>query len=85
MIPAHKQTDPNKKPGQIVNPVSGRKEDTTLGDYINRKYRDEAFSAVAQEKKLTFKQWLKKSSFVEPDETIYWWLEECWQAAQENV
>ena len=38
-VPAHKQTDPNKLPGQIVNPV-----ETTLNDYIKRlerKYNEE--------------------------------------------
>lgn len=54
------------------------KEDATLADYITRKQRQ-------YREKLTFKEWLKKSSFVEPDETTYCWLEECWNAAQENV
>lgn len=56
--------------------VSGRKEDTTLGDYINRKLKHEAFNTVYTEccgnplrgcvscpppKKLTFEQWLEDS------------------------
>jgi hypothetical protein len=39
-IPAHKQTDPDKAPGQRSNPVSSTtfsKPDVTLGDYIARK------------------------------------------------
>ena len=32
--PAHKQKDPQKKPGQIINPVPG---DKTLNDYYKRK------------------------------------------------
>lgn len=73
--PAHKDTV--NTPGQVVNEV-------TLGDYIARKQRNEAFNQVKKENKLTFKQWLKKSSYVEPDETTYCWLEDCWNAAQEN-
>jgi hypothetical protein len=42
-IPAHKQTDPDKAPGQRSNPVPSQDElrtqngDVTLGDYIARK------------------------------------------------
>lgn len=45
----------------------------TLNDYIKRKTEEPS--------RITFKAWLKKSSFVEPDETVYCWLEECWNAA----
>jgi hypothetical protein len=47
--------------------------DVTLSDYIARKQEES--------KRITFKEWLKKSSFVEPDETVYCWLEDCWIAA----
>jgi hypothetical protein len=58
--------------------VSPYKEDLTLGDYIKRK--EEAYKP-----KLTFEEWLKKSSFVIPEETTYEWLKDCWKAAQENM
>ena len=44
-----------------------------LSQYIARKQEEPM--------RITFKEWLKKSSFVEPDETVYCWLEECWNAA----
>jgi hypothetical protein len=68
-VPFHKQTDPAKQAGQIVNPIP----EQFLHQYIERK--------TEEPKKITFKEWLKKSSFVEPDETVYCWLEECWNAA----
>lgn len=49
------------------------KQETTLAQYIKRKEEGPA--------RITFKEWLKKSSFVEPDETVYCWLEDCWNAA----
>lgn len=84
-IPFHKQTDPTKQAGQVVfSPVApntqpelylsdSHKQETTLAQYIERK--------TDEPKKITFKEWLKKSSFVEPDETVYCWLEDCWNAA----
>lgn len=36
--PAHKQTDPDKLPGQIVNPIPAPRVDVTVGDYIRRKH-----------------------------------------------
>lgn len=77
-VPFHKQTDPAKQAGQFVNQTP---ENLTLAGYIKTVKRAQAFDDVANEKKLTFKEWLKKSSFVEPDETVYCWLEECWNAA----
>ncbi len=66
-VPAHKQTDPQHAPGQIVNPVNPLGfVDQTLGDYIRRKDKiHEAFDAIQQEhnavatekKKLTFAAW----------------------------
>ena len=43
--PAHKQDDPAKAPGQVVN-------DITLGDYITCKNYHEALDRVAEEKGL---------------------------------
>ena len=74
-VPFHKQTDPNKLAGQVVfSPVAPKtKPELYLSDYIARK--------TDEPPKITFKEWLKKSSFVEPDETVYCWLEDCWNAA----
>lgn len=36
-------------------------------------------------KKLSFEEWLRQSSFVEPDAGTYLWLKDCWQAAQKNM
>ncbi len=86
-VPAHKQTDPQHAPGQIVNPVNPLGfTDQTLGDYIRRKDKiHAAFDDVAAEqKKLSFDNW---------------WLEEArnfphlatsdaefiWKAAQEHT
>lgn len=70
--------------GLLGQSEGGASVDQTLGDYITRKYRDDAFNQVNAEKKLTFEQWLAKSSFVEPDTTTHEWLKDCWKAAQEN-
>jgi len=100
-ISAHKVVGDVGKPGQIVNrptPTASfdrypylkhSTADQTLADYLTRKKRYEALDTLQPlteaPKKLTFKEWLKKSSFIEPDETMYCWLEDCWKAAQENV
>lgn len=68
-VPFHKQTDPNKQAGQVVFPIL----EQFLHQYIARK--------TDEPERITFKEWLKKSSFVEPDETVYCWLEDCWNAA----
>jgi len=91
--PAHKQTEEAKLPGQIVaapdkapgvtkdfdrHPyLKTSTADQTLGDYYKKK--------MDAPKKLTFEEWLKTSSFVIPDHTIYEWLSDCWKAAQKNV
>lgn len=80
-VPFHKQTDPNKQAGQHVYSFdrepylkhSNVAPDVTLSDYIARKQEEP--------KRITFEEWLKKSSFVEPDETVYCWLKECWNTA----
>ena len=69
-IPAHKQTDPAKKPGQIRHAV-------TLADYIERK-------EVAYAPKLTFNEWFTKNwDWSRPlhQEDI----EEVWYASRENM
>jgi len=50
-VPAHKQTNPEHKPGQQVNPVNPLGfVDKTLGDYIRRKDGiNKAFEAVKKE------------------------------------
>lgn len=61
----------------------GSVNDKTLGDYINRKYRQDAFDAVAEEKKLKFHQWyaIHKNEIRFDYDTAYL----VWKAAQENV
>ncbi len=84
MIPAHKQRDPNKKPGQIVVPVGtpSGKPDVTLEDYIRRKQQHDAFDAVKTERKLNFEQWypLNKNKIGFNYDAAFI----VWQAAQEN-
>ena len=47
-VPAHKQTNPQHAPGQVVNPLGF--VDKTLGDYIRRKEGiGKAFEAVKKE------------------------------------
>lgn len=82
-VPAHKQTDPAKKPGQIKNDIvvvkatPERPKDVTLGDYIERKEVDYA-------PKLTFNEWFTKNwdwSLPLHQEDI----EEVWYASRENM
>lgn len=44
----------------------------------------EPYQAPVVKKKLSFEEWLHKSSFVIPDSTTREWLQDCWKAAQEN-
>ena len=88
--PAHKQDDPAKAPGQVVN-------DITLGDYITRKNYHEAFDRVAEEnglkkKKLTFDEWYSQSGWAARKkplmldvESLNRIMSSVWKAAQENV
>lgn len=70
----------------LNNGMSGRKEDITLADYIQRKTRNDAFNQVAEEKKLTFEEWWEKNNTEFP----YWYqinivpAKAIWKAAQEN-
>ena len=83
--PAHKVVGDAHKPGQTV---SERKEETTLGDYIHRKTRNEAFQAVAAERKISFDEWLHHRFPAGVDGYAHILnvndLKQCWQAAQEN-
>lgn len=66
-------------PGGSVSPI----QETTLGEYINRKLRNEAFDIVQKEKsKLSFADW-----YVWNKHKIRFNYEEAqliWKAAQEN-
>jgi len=73
--PAHKEDRPEHMPGQIRNDVS-------LGDYIARKQRQDAFDAVAAEKKMSFNTWWElnyKNLSMQYDDFAF-----CWDAAQKN-
>ncbi len=63
------------KPAHKDSTAGQIRNDITLADYIKRK---EPLN------KLTFEEWLRQSSFIEPDAGTYSWLKDCWQAAQEN-
>lgn len=91
--PAHKEDDPDKKPGQIVfrpeTPPPGHGfTDQTLADYIARKRRADAFDIVAAEKKMTFEEWWKEVNKPvygdKPFEYMVDAAEAAWKAAQEN-
>lgn len=66
---------------------SGSVGDKTLGDYIVRKQRQDAFDAVAKENKLTFDEWYTNwynklpqyRGFVNRED-----IRAAWTAAQEN-
>ena len=58
-------------------------QDQTLGDYIARKQRDDAFDAVATEKrKLTFEEWWGDN---ERMCVAYRISKEAWEAGQDNA
>ena len=88
--PAHKQDDPAKAPGQVINEVA-------LGDYIHRKNYHDAFDKVAEEmglkkKKMTWGQWYFEYCKEHPEllqnsnaVNIVLALQHCWKVAQENV
>lgn len=79
-----------ENPGGSVSPI----KETTLGEYINRKLRNEAFDTVNNERKLvtetapklTFEEWYEKAA---PWRDVH--LPQIqvakliWNAAQENV
>lgn len=63
-------------------------QDTTLGDYINRKYRDEAFIAVAAEHKLTFEEWWSQYAprhfSLDDADSVKVYYQHGWEMGQEN-
>lgn len=71
--PAHKQTDPMKRPGQIIN-------DVTLTDYYNRKYAEQV------KPKLTFDEWFTQAEGEFDFSGTYTdTFRAVWEAAQENM
>lgn len=79
-IPAHKQIDIDKKPGQIVNKIQ------TLGDYVAQVFNEEE----AVKKKLSFDDWWDSGELLQQGQNPYrdnsaaYWAYEGWKAAQEN-
>jgi hypothetical protein len=80
-IPAHKQTDPAKKPGQIVNREPKITIPKVLEEEINRMQKAENSN---NKKKLTFDDWFC-NRFSNPDDLCYSWCKEAWETAQENM
>lgn len=65
--------------------------DKTLGEYLNRKYKADAFDSVQQERKLTFDEWVHHRFpaaigrfTLHDDSDLKDTLYVCWKAAQEN-
>ena len=91
--PAHKYVGDGGKPGQLSfdrypymkHSTADPRDERTLNEYIARKADDfDYFKPTQQDpvvKKLTFEEWLRQSSFVEPDAGTYLWLKDCWNAA----
>lgn len=65
-------------------------EDKTLGDYIARKTRQDAFNQVAQENRLTFDEWFKDFAtsacygLIISGMTFEDWLFAAWQAGKKG-
>jgi hypothetical protein len=71
--PAHKQDDPAKAPGQVVN-------DIKLADYYNRKRQ--LYEQLEKKPKMTFQEWWKQdSSHID----MYKTAQAAWKAGQENI
>jgi len=81
-IPAHKQTDPAKLPGQIVNPIPDPGTEHTLAQYIQRKLRNDAFNTVKQEQ--TFDQWFTEYNRAFGLPPAYEVAKAAWNAAKGN-
>lgn len=79
-IPAHKQCDTNKAPGQVVNPTPER----YLHQYIERKTENRGeLGGDAPSPKLTFGEWWTKGRYSLMGYNDVW-AEIVWKAAQEN-
>lgn len=77
-IPAHKQTDSTKVPGQIVNQEVGlRANETTLAHYIERKQK-------VYSPKLSFVEWFAQYNEKHGLPPAYIIAKDAWEAAQEN-
>lgn len=90
-IPAHKVIGDKGKPGQISFDrypyMKHSTADQTLGDYIARKSKHDALTAVNNEKKLTFDEWFNDrcgSDTYTQQEDIKSRMQWAWEAAQEN-
>ena len=77
-VPFHKQTDPTKQAGQIVNPVP---EHLTLSGYIKTTRRAQALDDVANEKRLTFNEWFAKYNEKHGLPPAYIIAKDAWEAA----
>jgi hypothetical protein len=86
-VPAHKQTNPEHKPGQQVNPLGFviQPSEQTLAEYINRVKRGDAFDQVAREQHLTFDEWYAQNELATYDKTEHDCMKMSWKAAQENA
>ena len=62
----------------------GSAKDLTLGDYINRIIRNQALDDVAQERKLSFREWYIRNELLTYNKTEYDCMEMAWKAGQEN-
>jgi hypothetical protein len=85
------ELDTTNPPGQIDNTkaldaFAYVPKRHTLGEYIDKTLKHEAMlERQVLKKKMTFDEWLRLSSFIEPDAGTRIWLQDCWKAAQENV
>ena len=89
-IPAHKVIGDVGKPGQLSfdrypymkhSTADDGTWDKTLGDYIARKSKHDALTAVNNEQKLTFNEWFDNSGYSEYSRSI---CKAAWNAAKEN-
>ena len=84
---SHEQLDEIYRSGQMTEQQWNQhlQQDKTLGDYIARKYRDDAFNQVNAEKKLTFEQWWETAKWLQDLRRVQVWdAATIWKAAQEN-
>ena len=70
--------------GRIGEPGPGS-ADLTLGDYIARKQRQDAFDQVAQENKLSFDEWFRRVNAVYGLPPAYDLAKMTWYASKDNA
>lgn len=95
--PYFHQTDPKKMPGQIRFPVVEDMDEPStvpspelvnlhpphsLGEYLQQKYGDEFLTP--KKPKLSFEQWVLKTGFAQPGDSLWEFMYMAWNAAQEN-